>query len=293
MLAHFKLVLISAPKHTPTHPHTLTLALCCRRRLQSNSALACPALDGSTLSLWLSRRDYTCNTSPHINLDTSVLGQSLLDGGRTITQLDTGVATASWPNSGLSFSQWASAGKVQTTVDVGLYKTTDTLPALSTMHASIAGTTGIQWLPSGSTGATFCVVARLPTTTSAGNQVLFDFSPAFRLARDTGSSLAFFVGATKGTVASAFDGRWHSYVVLVTSTKTNIYRDNVLLKQFSHASVTAASSTATTHLFGAPKAASTAVLSADVRQVMAWRRALSATELTGLQAQMKVKWKLA
>jgi hypothetical protein len=34
------------------------------------------------------------------------------------------------------------------------------------------------------------------------------------------------------------------------------------------------------------------MLSADVRQVMAWRRPLSAAELMALQAQLKAKWKL-
>jgi hypothetical protein len=223
------------------------------------------------------------------------LRQRLLDTGSSASALDSGLDQKAWLNTGTSATSWAAASAINATAAVGRIKALDSLPAVSSMHATLAAPQTIQWAPVGSAGATFCAVAKLPATTAANsNQVLFHFSPAFSLARDgTAGDMAFTVGTTKGKVAGAFDGKWHSYVAVVSGRTTALYVDGVVKSNFTHAAVNATSSLATTHLFGAPSQTPGAMLSGDVRQVLAWRRPLGKAELAGLQALLKTKWKLA
>jgi hypothetical protein len=251
-------------------------------------------MDGSAAGLYLSKLDYACDTSPYINLDAWALRQRLLDTGSVASTLDSGLDLKAWLNTGASATSWAAASAISTTAAVGRIKAVDSLPAVSSMHATLAAPQTIQWAPTGSVGATFCAVAKLPAKTTANsNQFLVHFSPAFSLARDgTAGDMAVTVGATKGKVAGAFDGKWHSYVAVVSGKTTALYVDGVAKSNFTHAAVSATSSKATTHLFGAPSQAPNTMLNGDLRQFLAWRRPLSAAELAGLHAQLKAKWKL-
>jgi hypothetical protein len=275
--------------------HLLTRAAstCPCRRLTGNPGLACPAIDGGT-NLWLSKLDYACDTSPYINLDAWVQRQRLADGGAAAAALDSGLDIKSWANIGTSAATWAGTVTIQPATPAGRVKAVGALPAVSGMHATLASPQTIQWAPAGSTGATFCVVAKLPATTAANsNQVLFDFSPAFTMARDgLKGDMAVLVGATKVLAPAVFDGKWHCYVAVTDGKTTTLYVDGVKKGAGAHAAVTAASSQATAHLFGAPSKVQTSMLAGDVRQVMAWRRPLAAAELAALQAQLKAKWKL-
>ena len=248
-------------------------------------------MDGGA-GLWLSKLDYACDSSPYINLDAWVLRRRLLDGGSLAAALDSGLDVTVWPNSGASASTYAAAGAIQTGTPAGRIRADSSLPAVSGMHASLAGTQVIQWAPAGSTGATFSVVAKLPATAGL-NQVLFDFSPAFSMARNgTTGGMAFSVGTTTGVVPAAFDANWHTYAAVSNGSSTVVYTDGVAKTSFKHAAITATSSQATAHLLGAPSKVQAVLLNGDVRQVMAWRRPLGAAELTALQAQLKAKWKL-
>jgi hypothetical protein len=251
-------------------------------------------VDGAAAGLYLSKLDFACDTSPYINLDAWVQRQRLLDAGSLASGLDSGLDIKSWANIGTSAATWAGAVTIQAATPVGRVKAIDALPAVSDVHATLASPQTIQWAPAGSAGATFCVVAKLPATTAANsNQVLLDFSPAFTMARDgLKGDMAVLVGATKVLAPAAFDGKWHSYVAVTDGKNTTIYVDGVKKVTGAHAAVTAASSQATAHLFGAPSKVQTAMLAGDVRQLMAWRRPLAAAELAALQAQLKAKWKL-
>jgi hypothetical protein len=266
----------------------------CCRRLTGNPGLTCPAMDGTPASLWLSKLNYACDTSPFINLDAGVQRQRLLDTGSAAATLDSGFNLQTWMNSGTSASTWQAAVAIQATTPAGRIKADGGMPAIASMHAALASPQTIQWAPTGSTGATFCVVAKLPATTTANsNQVLFDFSPAFRMAREgLKGDMSVFVGTTKVPALAVFDGKWHSYVAVTDGKTTTVFVDGVKKGSGTHAAVTATSTQATSHIFGAPGKVQTAMLSGDVRQVMAWRRPLSAAELTALQAQLKAKWRL-
>jgi hypothetical protein len=277
----------------PNHSHEARPATqrSSRRRLTGNPGLACPAVDGGA-GLWLSKLDYACDTSPYVNLDAWVLRQRLLDAPTASALLDSGLNLTSWPNSGASAATWAAAGAIQPKTPVGCIIADGSLPVVSAPHSALAGPA--QWAPAGSAGASFCVVAKLPATAAAGSdQVLFDFSPAFAMARDNVKvDLAFFVGATRCVASAAFDGRWHSYVAVTTGASSVVYVDGVQKVAIKHAAVNATSSQAALHLFGAPSKVPAAMLAGSVCQVMAWRRALAAAKLAALHAQLKIKWKL-
>jgi hypothetical protein len=243
----------------------------------------------------LSKLDYICNNSPHINLDALVLRQRLLDSGVAAATLAAGYAVASAagvPNTGTSLASWAaakgiSAGTAAATLKVGA----DGMPAFSALHAGLPSPQSIQWVPAGQ-GATFAVVAKLPATAAANsNQVLFDFSPLFTLAREgTGGDMAFTAAGSKAVVKGAFDAKFHSYVAVTSATSTILYIDGVQKGKLAHGSV--GSRDATAHFFGASAKAQGAMLAGEVRQLMAWRRALPAGELGSLHNHMKTKWKL-
>jgi hypothetical protein len=140
----------------------------------------------------------------------------------------------------------------------------------------------VQWVAVGSSsGATFCIVAKLPASTLSADQVLFGLSPLFALAREgaEGADLVFTVSGIKGIVKGAFDGRWHSFVTTTSDNTSIIYVDGVERGSIKH-------------LLGAPVKNTNAVLASDVRQLMAWRSLLAQAELGSLHNQLKSKWKL-
>jgi hypothetical protein len=192
-------------------------------------------VDGGA-NLWLSRLDYACNDSPYINLDAWVLRQGLLDGGGKASALDAGLDLQTWINSGTSANMWQSAITIQPKTPVGRIKADNALPAVASMQ-SLPSPQTIQWAPSSSTGASFCIVAKLPATTTANSkQVLLDFSPAFTLARDgLNGDAAFFVGAAKVAAPAVFDGKWHSYVAVTDGKTTTVYVDGVKKGGAAHA----------------------------------------------------------
>lgn len=243
---------------------------------------------------WLSKLEFVCDNSPYINLDAMVLRQRLQDAGVNTVALDAGSPILSWPSTGVSYMTWQGARTICSPTcssSVGSIKTLDTLPAVAAMHATLDSPQSIQWVPTGGTGATFCIVARLAAAAAVSNQVLLDFSPVFKMARDgTDSSLVFSVGAAKLSVGNAFDGKWHSYTAVTTGTGTVLYVDGVKKGTLTHGAV--AGTASTTHYFGAPSQTPAALLAGDVRQLMAWRRPLAGVELNALNTQMKSKWKL-
>jgi uncharacterized iron-regulated membrane protein len=70
---------------------------------------------------------------------------------------------------------------------------------------------------------------------------------------------------------------------VINATSTSLYTDNIKKKTLAHATV--AGKDATAHFFGASAKVPTSVLNAEVRVLMAWRRALPAGELGSLQNQ--------
>ncbi len=263
------------------------------RRLHGNPNLACPVIDGPYLPL--SKLDFTCNNSPYINLDSAVQRQRLLDAGVAAAALAAGYVVPSASgvaNTGTSLSGWAAAkGIAANTAAATLKVGGDSLPAFLSLHATLPSPQTVQWVPTGQ-GATFAVVAKLPATTAANsNQVLFDFSPLFTLAREgTGGDMVLTVAGSKAVVKGAFDGKFHSYVAVASPTRTTLYIDGTSRGSLTHSSV--AGKDAAAHFFGASAKAQGAILSAEVRQLMAWRRALGSGELGSLNNQMKNKWKL-
>ncbi len=225
-----------------------------------------------------------------------MLRQRALDAGAPAATLASGFSLASatgLDNTGTSFATWPAAKGIAAQVAAGILKAVDTLPAVSALHAKLPGSQSMVWVAAGAgAGATFCVVAKLPAKAAANsNQVLFDFSPVFKMAREgTGGDMAFYTGATRAVVKNAFDNRWHAYVAVANSTRTQVYIDGALKATLVHPAV--AGKAATAHIFGASAAAPGAMLAGDVRQLMAWTRALPAAELAALQKQLKSKWKL-
>ena len=245
----------------------------------------------------LSKLEFTCDNSPLINLDSAVQRQRLLDTGVAATALAAGYAvpsTSGVPNTGTGLSSWAAAkGIAANTAAASLKVGADGLPAFSGLHATLPSPQTVQWVAAGQgQGATFAVVAKLPATTAAGsNQVLFDYSPLFTLAREgTGGDMALLVAGSKAVVKGAFDGKYHSYVAVATPTRTTLYVDGTLRTTLTHGSV--AGKDATAHFFGASAKVQGATLNAEVRQLMAWRRALGAGELGSLNNHMKAKWRM-
>jgi hypothetical protein len=264
------------------------LGLC--RRLQGNPGLTCPDFK-STTSYWLSTIEFVCSNSPYLNLDAMVLRQRLLDAGTPAASLTSAAGVTvrtGLPNTGGSFTLQAQAGAIKG-VAVGTFVTLDSQPAINRMHAMFPSKASIAW--AGSSGATFCIVAKLPAT-ATGDQVLFDFSPVFAMARSgTGADLLFTAGTAKVLAKAALDGKWRSYIAIVTATGSKIFVNGALKGSVAHNSL--AQKAATEHYFGAPLKTPAAMLSGSVRQVMAWQRALDEkTELPLLQAQLAAKWKL-
>ncbi len=191
--------------------------------------------------MWLFKLDYACDSSPYINLDAWVLRQRLLDTGSPAAKLDSGLDINSWANIGTSANAWDAAATIQAATPVGKLRAVNGLPAIASMHAALASRKTIQWAPVGSTGATFCVVAKLPPTAANSNQVLFEFQPAFAMAREgAAGDMAFTVGTTKGIVKAAFDNKWHSYAAVVSGRQTVLYVDGVQKGAINHAGATPA-----------------------------------------------------
>ena len=212
-----------------------------------------------------------------------------MDAGNTLASVD----LSSWHSFGTSYTIGPAAIPTAPKAFLGQVRLVDGLQAVSSLRATLDAPKTIQWLPKGATGATFCLVAKLPATVAANsNQVLLDLPLVLMLSRSgTGSSMDVMVGSGKAvTLLNAFDNKWHVYVITTTGTSTVVYIDGVQKQTQSHASI--APGSAAVQYFGTGSKVPTAMLTGEVRQIMAWRRLLNATELAALRRQLVARWKL-
>jgi hypothetical protein len=237
---------------------------------------------------WLTKTSFLCNNSPFINLDMARFQQELLDQGTSSKSLTDGYTVVGGiPNYGIGVWRYTSPTTPGTAQ--GTLKAVDGLPAMTALRAKLDKPADFDWvLATAGSGATLCVVAKLPSSATA-NQVLLDFSPMFILTRE-GADLAVTVDGKKGVAKGAFDNKWHSYVTVTSGKATTIYVDNVNRGTINHDPL--ADTFAKVHMLGAPSTSPSSQLSGNVRQVLVWRRALAVGELGVLQNNLKSVWKM-
>jgi hypothetical protein len=238
---------------------------------------------------WLTKTTFLCNNSPFINLDMARYRQELSERGTSNKSLADGynVVVGGIPNYGIG--AWRSTAPTTAGALQGTLKAVDGLPAMTALRAKLEKPADFDWvLATAGSGATICVVAKMPAT-AAANQALLDFSPMFVLVRQ-GADLAVTVDGKKGLVKGAFDNKWHSYVTVTSGTKTVVYVDNVSRVTVNHDSL--ADTFAKVHFLGAPSTSASSQLSGNVRQLLVWRRVLGGGELGVLHNNLKAAWKL-